>query len=555
MYRLAALTLFSLLVRATFAQLPAATAPSPPASTKPAEADPLNRDTPRGCVLGFLKAAERGNYERAAQYLDLQAPPSREQELARQLQVVLNRLSGDLDALARTPEGDVGDGLPENRDRVGFVDTPSGRLDILLDRVKRGTGPPIWLFSADTLRGVPEAFAEISAPGIERFLPRPLKEVRLFSAPLWRWLAILVALSFASVVALLVTRGLIPVFRPLIRSMTGHHDDQRVHSLRWPLRLMVLALVIQITAHFSVSLLAREFWIQVSKLFAVAGFAWLAVQFIDVVADLRSRQLLRKDAMYKMAVVALIRRLFKILVVFIAFLMLLKGAGVDVTAMLAGLGVGGIALALAAQKTLEDLFAGIAIISREAVRVGDFCKVADQMGTIVDVGLGSTRIRTLDRSMVSIPNSKISQMSLENLSLRDKIWFHHLFGLRYDTSPEQMRYVLAQVGEMMRGHRKIEKESARIRFISFGSSSLDLEVFAYILERDYASFLEVQEDVLLRIMDIVIASGTRIALPSQLNFLDRDRGASGGEEIQSAREQHHLPLDEAVSRAHKAGIT
>ena len=153
----------------------------------------------------------------------------------------------------------------------------------------------------------------------------------------------------------------------------------------------------------------------------------------------------------KLAIVALARRLFKILVILVIAIILLRDAGVNVTAMLAGLGVGGVALALAAQKTLENLFGGISLIMREAIRVGDFCKVADQTGTVEDIGLGSTRLRTLDRTLVSVPNAQVSQMNLENISLRDKFWLHHTLELRRDTSPDQMRYVLGNTLERVRG--------------------------------------------------------------------------------------------------------
>src|SRR5207248_8777527 len=178
---------------------------------------------------------------------------------------------------------------------------------------------------------------------------------------------------------------------------------------------------------------------------------------------------------------------FMILVLFLAVVLLLHNAGVNVSAMLAGLGIGGIALALAAQKTLENLFGGITVISSKAIRVGDFCQLADQLGTIEDIGLGSTRVRTLNNTVLTIPNAKVSQMNLENYSMRQKIWFHHVFGLRSDTSPEQMRQVLSEVTQMLRSDRRVEKESARIRLIQFGASSLQVEIFAYVKTTDYTT--------------------------------------------------------------------
>ncbi len=552
MYRLLNLSLLCLFMSSLYGQVPGAgTAPATqlaPAPAKPIEQDPFGRDTPRGCVLGFLKAAERGDYGQAAQYLDVRASPAQAQDLARQLDVVLNHgLTGTLDGLSRTAEGNLKDSLRNNRDSAGFVETTSGKLEILLDRVERTSGSPIWLFSSETLQGVPRTFSEINAPGIERFIPHALREVKVLSLPLWRWLAIAVSMGLALLAASLLTRLLILLLRIPVHRMTGQEDDRYLLSLRRPMRLTLLALTVRLLANYAVSLLGREFWIDLSQVLAISGFSWLLIELSDIVSNLRSRQLLQHQTTNQIAVLALAHRLFKILVVFAALVLLLHGAGVNVSAMLAGLGIGGIALALAAQKTLEDLFGGIAIITREAVRVGDFCKLADQTGTIEDIGLGSTRVRTLDDTVVTIPNAKVSQMNLENYSLRRKIWFHHVFGLRYETSPEQLRSVLHGVTGMLRGDPRVETESARIRLVGFGVSSLNFEIFAYVRERDYGAFLEIQEDLLLKVMDVVAASGTRIALPSQLTYLDRSKpdetrtvqSGSGGQV--SADEAQPLP--------------
>jgi MscS family membrane protein len=277
-----------------------------------------------------------------------------------------------------------------------------------------------------------------------------------------------------------------------------------------------------------VSLLARELWSDAAGILAVVGMAWLAIRFSDIVSASGARRLLLRRTSDKMALLAFARRFFKVTVFIVAVILLLRTVGVNVSAVLAGLGIGGIAVALAAQKTLENVFGGIAIIMRDVVRVGDFCKIAGQLGTIEDVGFASTRVRTLDRTVLSVSNAQVSQTSIENYTMREKIWLHHIFGLRYDTSVEEMRQVLAEVSKMLRAHPKLESESARIRLIEFGHSSLDVEVFAYVLETDYGLFLNAQEDVLLQIMSIVAASGTHLALPSQMNYLGRDqrRGAA-----------------------------
>ena len=164
---------------------------------------------------------------------------------------------------------------------------------------------------------------------------------------------------------------------------------------------------------------------------------------------------------------------------------MLRHFGVDPTPALAGLGVGGIAVALAAQKTLENVIAGASLIFDQAVRVGDFLKVGEVAGTVEHIGLRSTRIRTLDRTIVSIPNSQIASASLETLSARDKFWFHPVVRLRYDTTPAQLRGVLD--GSAAAARVAIRRSSARIHARALpsrlGAFSLDVEIFAYVLAR------------------------------------------------------------------------
>lgn len=529
--QLALVMLLAWVLPCSGAQAPATNPASPASSTASTNQDPLDRETPYGCVFGFLKYAKRGDYAHAAEYLELRTMPSRAEELARQLEVVVDfGLSGNLRGrLSRTPEGDLADGLPANRERVGSVKTTTGALEIVLDRVQRDGKSPIWLFSSETLNGVPSAFEAIESESPLRFVPQPLK-TRFLSLPLWRWLVIIFAIGLSLLAASLVTRPLMILLYFLVRRMTGVEHDRRVSGLRAPVRLVMLGIAIGAIASRSASLVAREFWTHIAEILAVAGIAWLVAKFSDILSDVGSRQLSRTHAPDKIAVLALANRLFKVLVLLVVVLLVLRSFGVNVTAMLAGLGVGGIALALAAQKTLESFFGGINVTMRDVIRVGDACRIADQTGTIEEIRLGSTRIRTPDRTVVSVSNAQVSQMSLENYSMRDKFWFHHLFGLRHDTLPQQMRSVLAEVDTMLREEPRIEKETARIRFIGFGRSSLDVEIFAYIREKDYSSFLRTQEDLLLRMMDIVASNGTSIALPSQTTYIDRDKRVQGGRE-------------------------
>jgi len=515
-------------------QIPTPSASSKPAAEKPPEPDPFGRDTPHGCVMGFLRAATRENYVRAAEYLNLKAKTDAP-ELAHKLRIILDvGLAANLDLVSREPEGDLLDGLSENRERIGTIDTGTVKLDVLLDRVRQGSRPPIWLFSAETLHSVPSVFDEINAYGVERLVPEGLREIRILKVPLYRWLEVVLGVVLALVLAKLATHLLVLLLRPVIRRMTREEVDQRLSRMTAPLRVIFLAAGVRMLAAFSATVLGRQAWTNLAAVLAVIGFAWLLIRLSDIVAELARRRLTRSQRAGKLAVLNLFHRLSKIVVAILAVLLMIYASGKDVTTLLAGLGLGGIAIAFAAQKTLENLFGGVSIISDEPMRVGDFCRIGDKTGTIEDIGLRSTRVRTMDRTVVSIPNGQLAQINIENFALRDKFFCNHQIGLRYETTPEQMRSVLAGVRELLQAHPNVEQESLRVRLTAFGASAFNLEVFAYFSAADYPAFLAIQEEVLLGVLDIVVASGSGLAFPSQTTYLARDKANDHGSIEQAA---------------------
>jgi MscS family membrane protein len=511
--------------------------------------DPLGRDTPRSAVMTFLKAIQKENYERAAEYLDSRIKLPERQELARQLGVILDRkLSVRLSALSDKPDGNPDDGLRPNRDFLGVIPSDSGNVDVLLDRVQRGKDRPIWLFSPESLREVPRLYGELGETWVERYVPEPLRTRRLFFIPLYQWIEALLGLPLILGLASILTRILAVFLRPLLRRLTHEQDDRRLASIVWPLRLEVLALLIYWTSRYAASLLVRRFWGYVAATLGAVAVTWLLMRLGDVITELLSWRLARVNRSVDIMLVRLINRLGKAVLAIVCALLLLRLSGFDLTAVLTGLGLGGVAIAFAAQKTLENLFGGIMVISDKPIQVGDFCRAGEFQGVVEDIGLRSTRLRTLDRTVVSIPNGQLATMSLENFTLRDRIRFRHVIGLRYETAADQLRYVLAEIRRLLYEHSKVDSQDARVRFVAFGHFSLDVEVLAYVLATDYAVFLGIQEDLLLRIMDIIEASGTSVAFPSQTTYLVGDSGLNHARSqearnrIQTWREHSDLPF-------------
>jgi MscS family membrane protein len=506
------------------AMVRAQTAPGagPPAAQTDAARDHLARETPRGTVRGFLNAARNGNDAAAAQYLNVRTSDDQAATLAHKLFVVLDtRLSAQLTQLSTDPKGSRADPLKPDLELVGTVTSRAGDVDITLERVKQEQSREIWLFSRQTLDDVPGIYEEISLGSLDTRVPRFLTRIRVAGARLLDWLTVLLGLPLLYLLTVLLNRLLSPLIDTLWRRLRRRQGRPPQDILPTPIRLLFLAIAIRWLAGSGVQLplLARQFWLIAAMVLNVAAVAWLLIRLNAWGERVVRRRVRGLNVAAAVSLIRLGRRTLDLLVLFAASLVILRNLGVNLTPALAGLGVGGIAVALAAQKTLENVIAGASLIFDRAVNDGDFLKVGDTLGEVEHVGLRSTRIRTLDRTVVSVPNSQIANMSLETLSARDTFWFHPVVGLRYETTPEQLREVIEGIRRLLADHPLVEPTSIRVRFIRLGSFSLDVDVFAYLRARDWNHFLEIQEQLLFSVMNIVREAGTEVAFPSQTLYM------------------------------------
>lgn len=484
--------------------------------------DVLGRETPRGAVMGFLNAARKGNGEVAALYLNTPLRGEDAQVLWRQLAAVLNqRLPARINLISDKPEGSIPDPLKPDQDIVGTIETADGELDIVVERVDRGKLGKVWLFSGKTLASIPKVFQELNAPAAEEFLPKFIVDTRVFGVPVFQWLGLFLGLPLLYLATGLVGRIFSWGAGELIRRLTRNSNLKNPQLMRVPVRLLLVALGIYlVTRGISLPLLARQFWLTFALMIVVIACVWFLL-LLNRSAEIYLVK--RRPSMSgSESVVRLFRRTIDGLLIFGGLLFVLYHFGIQLTAALAGLGVGGIAVALAAQKTLENIIGGVSLIADQAVRVGDFINLGDVQGTVEDVGLRSTRIRTLDRTVISLPNGQVAGMRLETISLRDKFWFHPIIGLRYETTVAQLRSVLNGIRAFLGQHPNLEPSSIRVRFIRLGAYSLDVEVFAYAFAHDWSNFLEIQEEILFTIIDIVQKAGTALAFPSQNLYLADD---------------------------------
>ena len=526
-----------------------------PAASADKQQDSLGRDTPSGAVFGFLQAAQARNYSLAAQYLQLQANRRQAQgiEIATQLKSVLDgAYQGSVRRISNQPDGNMQEGVPPDRQDLGTLSAGDVEAPLVLVRVS-DQGVKVWLFSAETLAKVPELYDQLEVHQVETHLPRFFVVHQFGGLAIWQWLAILLGIPAAMAVAWLLAKSS-RVFRFLWPSYKKQEREEFWAAVDRPLWTTLSVWIHWFCmARLRLPLLPRHYYIMTAGVLFVGSLSWLVWRVLQQVL-----RRLRQHAIYggragTGTLMLLGERMLKAVIFVTAVFAIFGTLGFNMTTPLAGLGIGGIAVAFAAQKTLENLFGGVSILADEVIRVGDVLRVGDRTGTVEDISLRSTRLRTPERTQLSIPNGTLATMNIDNLSRRDKILFTTKLGLRCETSADQLRYVLSELRRLLYQHPKVETDGARVRFISFDASALTLEVFCYVLTRDYPEFAAVQEDLLLWMMEILAESGTGFAFPSQTLYMgkdsgmDREKSEAAEKKIQELRKAGKMPFPDFAS--------
>ncbi|PRD42525.1 hypothetical protein C5748_15565 [Phyllobacterium phragmitis] len=287
----------------------------------------------------------------------------------------------------------------------------------------------------------------------------------------------------------------------------------------------------------------------------VKALAWTAIligavpilwHLIGVIADsYRGRWVLPG---YHETLIALLTGVARVAIIVVAFLLLAKVFSIPYQHVLAGLGIGGLAVALAAQPTLQNFLSGLTLYADRPVSVGDFCKFDDMLGTVEHIGMRSTRVRSLDRTVISVPNSDFANMKIENYARRDRIRFTTTLQLRYETTADQLRYVLAELRQLLIAHPGVVEDPCRVRFVNFGEYSLDVEIFTYISTSDHSEFLAIREDIFLRIIKVMDDAGVQFAFPSSVEYrgndipIDEEKREEAEKRVAAWRSEEKLPF-------------
>jgi MscS family membrane protein len=522
---LALLLFLSLWLPVSYAAEEADTADSVTTSEPPAESelagDALGRDTPRGSLEGFLHAADDDDYVKAVEYIDLRNLPRRYKnaqptQLASMLASVIEReIRVNLEEISNFPEGVSGDGLPVYREELGLIEDGDKEYQLLLQRVPDGKGGRIWKISNATVADIADLYQKFGYGPISEALAGSLPDVSFFGMELFKWFLMLGVFLLAYPLVMLFAMGLArlfsnpasPLYTRLKRYLVG------------PCTLFTVFMILTwYVSELGVGISGQKLF-EANTLNAII-FTWVLLSGVGLVRDFYAIRLRSQGREGAVTLLRPIAQSFQMLIIILVFLAWLDNVGFNITTLLAGLGVGGIAMALALQKPLEDVFGALTLYTQQPVRVGDFCRFGSDMGTIEEIGLRTTRIRTLADTLISIPNSRLATELIDNYSAREKILYKSTLRLRVDTTREQMEEIIAELRRMLESHERVIQEGPRVRFQAIGEDALEVTINAYTATKTFPDFLEVAEDINMQILDIISAAGTTLAVPAKSIYME-----------------------------------
>ncbi|WP_437804919.1 mechanosensitive ion channel family protein [Sorangium sp. So ce1078] len=496
----------------------------------------------------LFELSRAGDYAEAARYLDL--PPRADgAALAQRLKAVLDRhIWLDVETLSPHPQGDTQDNLGAGVEQLGKIPTRTGAQPVRL--VRRTTPDGVrWIFSRATVERVDEWYARLEDRWLRDHLPPALLRPGPRELLWWQWLAMPVLALAGWLVGAVLSFLLRALLRRLVVRTGSTLDDALLEGTRGPLTFAAALLAIEAALPWlGLYLPAEEFLDKVVRAGIFVAVFWFALRAIDAVGGRLLAAPATRDNPAARSLVPLMGRIAKVSIVIVGAIAVLSELGYPVASLIAGLGIGGVALALAAQKTVENLFGSVSIGIDRPFQVGDFVKVDALLGTVESIGLRSTRIRTLDRTLVTIPNGKLADLQIESYTARDRMRLACVLSLVHETTPEQLRAVIEGCERALRAHPMIWPDDVVVRFVGVGPSSLDVEVMAWFQTSDFGEFRDIRQEMLITFLEIVGSAGSRLAHPTQTLHVATRGGerpqpeaADGGGPANGRREPRQAP--------------
>lgn len=501
--------------------------------------------TPLSTILALRSAQDDKDWASASQFIDTRYLPEEmgkpdPEDLIRKLGIIWSQLRIiDLSNVSNNPEGHLDDGLPSYRDILGSV--PLNRnedIPIYLQRVPDSNGGRIWKVSNATARYIPALWKVYGYNPIIIKLEDHLPDFHLLYLQNWQ-VAGLLLITLGSA-------GIAYGLRWLLLFSIRHSERYRksMHRLvAVPMPWFVFFKLLQLgVAELGLSIKARVYINESALGYIATTFLVLAaIEFCTALFLTRTT-----NQQYWSGIIRPVRTILKFLAMLVILILWLTESGYDINTILAGLGIGSLALALAAQKTLENVIGAITLYIAQPIKPGDFCKVGDITGVIEEIGLRSTRIRQLDRTVVHVPNASLVSISLQNISENDRRRYNRKLYLSLAATPDQLRILLQKLRELIVGHPCLLDMAARARFETIERDAYVVSINGYVNSADYDIYLAVAEDMNLRILRILDDCGVKLAVPvqhirvQQANEIAEDKQSEAETRVNQLEQQNRL---------------
>ncbi len=504
--------------------------------------DAFGRDTPRQTVQGFIKALGENDFLLASNYLNL-SKSDNPATMVRQFKQALDsggRFLPDLQ-LNNTPEGTLSDQLPPNQERVGTISTDDNSVPLILERVVSDNGEQYWQFSNETMSFIPDVIENTEPTLVSRYTIDALEDETLFGYQMADFVAALTMIvgSFIfTYLAVWLLYHLLQLAYPRVRGVPLPLPNKVV----LPLSIVITALILsEIMIYAGVSVTLREPINRFTEIASWLAVTWLLLRVIDATSTRAVNISYKKNHIERIAILELMRKVFKALLLIFALIVIFGNLGFDLTTGIAALGVGGLALALGAQKTIENLVGSVVVVADSPVRIGDYCKFGDQEGTVIDIGIRSSRVRTLARTIVTVPNGDFSSMQIENFTSRDMFQFLHNLYIKRNADIDVIFKMVNDLDKFIAEHELTNSEWNQVNIMELRQDCYVIQLRAYVNSANVIEFYGKQDRLLVEILSMVKKYKVEHALPTQQLIVNQgeleqqyDNNESDVDDVESA---------------------
>lgn len=500
--------------------------------------DSFGRDTPRHAVQGFISALSENDYLLASNYLNL-SKSDNPTTIVRQFKQALDaggRFQPDLQ-INNTPEGNLTDQLPPSQENVGVISIGDKSVPLVLERVVSKEGEQYWQFSSETLSSIPEVIENTEPTLVSRYTLGSLEGKKLFGyemADLVAALTMIVSSFLLTYIFVWLLYHLLRITYPRVRGVPLPLPDKVI----LPMAVVIMALILsEVMVYAGVSVTLREPINRFTQIASWLALTWLLLRVIDAIFTRAVNLSYKKNYTERVSILGLMRKVVKALLLIFAVIVIFGNLGFDLTTGIAALGVGGLALALGAQKTIENLVGSVVVVADSPVRIGDYCKFGTYEGTVIDIGIRSSRVRTLTRTVVTVPNGDFSSMQIENFTSRDMFRFFHQLYIKRTADIDVVFKMVKELDEYLNEHYLTNQEWNQVNILELRQDCYVIQLQAYINANGIGEFYDKQNVLFVDMLTQVAKYKVEHALPTQQLIVNQnDPDPTSDEDTDSGEE-------------------